>query len=123
MGNKNSLVLVAVVLVAMFAFKYMQKQMIPYISFAEAMSKGEYVQIIGMIDRAKGITVEKNGLRFTIVDSKGTIQIVYDGVKPQYIEDAEKVVVIGKFDRISKVFRADTILTKCPSKYEQRKIK
>ena len=122
MGNKNSIVLAAIALIAIFAFKYMQKQMVPYVSYSEAVSKGEYVQIIGKIDRVKGLTADKDGLRFTIVDRNSSISVMYKGESPKNIDIAEKIVAIGVYDKNTRMFIADTILTKCPSKYEKRTV-
>ncbi|HEY1405188.1 MAG TPA: cytochrome c maturation protein CcmE, partial [Spirochaetota bacterium] len=122
MESKNTVILVVVALAAMFAFKYMSRQMVPYVAFADAMKKGEYVQVIGSIDRAKGISTEKNGIRFTLVDPKGgTLSVIYEGEKPLNIEEAEKVVAIGNYDKESRHFKADKVLTKCPSKYENKR--
>ena len=115
MANKNSIILAAIALIAIFAFKYMQKQMVPYVSYAEAMSKGEYVQIIGKIDREKGVTAGKDGLRFILVDKNSSINVRYDGESPKNIDTAERIVAIGIYDNNARVFIADSILTKCPS--------
>lgn len=122
MGSKNSIVLAAIALIAIFAFKYMQKQMVPYVSYAEAMSKAEYVQIIGKIDRVKGITAGKDGLRFTLVDKNSSIDVKYDGESPKNIDSAERIVAIGIYDKNARMFIADSILTKCPSKYQNRAV-
>jgi len=100
----------------------MQKQMVPYVSYAEAVSKGEYVQIIGKIDRDKGIAAGKDGLLFTLVDKSSSIAVKYNGESPKNIDSAEKIVAIGIYDRNTRMFIADSILTKCPSKYEKRTI-
>jgi cytochrome c-type biogenesis protein CcmE len=121
MGNKNTLALAVIALGAIVAFKYMQKQMVPYVPFAEAMAKGEYVQIIGSIDRTRGVTVSKNGISFMLTDAKGAIEISYEGDKPLNFDEAEKVVALGTYDKATRQFRADKILTKCPSKYEKKK--
>ena len=121
MGNKNTLALAVIAIGAIVAFKYMQKQMIPYVPFAEAMAKGEYVQIIGSVDRSRGVIVGKNGITFMLTDAKGAIEVSYEGERPLNFDEAEKVVALGTYDRVTRQFRADKLLTKCPSKYEKKK--
>ena len=42
--------------------------------------------------------------------------VVFAGVKPGNFDEAEKVVVIGKYQE--GAFHANQILVKCPSKYD-----
>lgn len=44
--------------------------------------------------------------------------VVYNGVKPDLLAQSESVMVEGRL-LDSGVFQAGTILTKCPSKYEE----
>lgn len=58
-------------------------------------------------------------LKFYIQDKdspKGSIQVVYNGVKPDMFEAGRDVLVDGDFK--AGVFTAAKLLTQCPSKYE-----
>ena len=121
MNNKNTIALAIIAVGAIITLKYMQASIVPYVPFAQAKAKGEYVQIIGSIDREKGIIPESDGIRFVLTDKNGSIDVRYQGEKPLNLEDAEKVVAIGAFDKSTESFKADKILTKCPSKYEKKK--
>jgi len=57
-------------------------------------------------------------LRFTMIDAEGgeSLPVVYQGVVPDAFKVGNEVVVEGYLDS-SGIFRANTILTKCPSKY------
>ena len=44
--------------------------------------------------------------------------VVYKGVEPGNFDQAETVVVVGRY--ADGVFQASQILVKCPSKYEAR---
>ncbi len=69
--------------------------------------------VAGSIDRdVASLTVE-----FTVVEEGETLPVVFTGVTPDTFKDDADVVVEGELAR-SGVFQADTILMKCPSKYE-----
>ncbi|ABB14744.1 cytochrome c maturation protein CcmE [Carboxydothermus hydrogenoformans] len=62
-------------------------------------------------------------LKFIMIPIKGSektqLPVVYNDVKPDNLEHPEaQIVVEGKYD--GKVFQADTLLVKCPSKYEKK---
>jgi cytochrome c-type biogenesis protein CcmE len=44
------------------------------------------------------------------------MMVVYDGAKPANFEQADQVVVIGRYE--NGLFVADQLLVKCPSKYQ-----
>ena len=95
-----------------------KKSLTPYVSFKEAKSSGNVVQIIGEVDlqNAQYDTAFQK-LRFPLVDpERETLHIVYDKAKPANFEQATNVVVIGKYQ--DGEFVADQILVKCPSKYQ-----
>ena len=123
MNNKNTLLLAVIAIGAIAAFKFMAGQMVPYVPFAKAAASAEYVQVLGQIDRAKGIEHTAGAIRFTLLDNtaKASLRVEYAAEEPLQLEQAEKVVAIGQFDKDKGVFKADKILTKCPSKYEKKK--
>jgi cytochrome c-type biogenesis protein CcmE len=43
------------------------------------------------------------------------MKVIYNGAKPQDFEMSEQIVVTGRAE--NGVFKADKILMKCPSKY------
>ncbi len=61
---------------------------------------------------------ERRTLRFTIVDIEGeeSLPVVYQGVVPDSFKVGNEVVAEGHLNS-NGVFQANTILTKCPSKY------
>lgn len=65
---------------------------------------------------------DPNLLIFSAVDSLGTEKLVkYLKPKPQDLERSEKILIIGKSE--GQYFHAETIFSKCPSKYEDTPIK
>ncbi len=95
----------------------------PYIPFREASaSGGKYVQVIGKIDKSVPVKHEEGSFTFTLIDKQGTkMNFINYAVKPLNFEHAEQVVVLGKFNSEKKIFAADKLLVKCPSKYQKEK--
>ncbi|MEW6141748.1 MAG: cytochrome c maturation protein CcmE [Chloroflexota bacterium] len=56
-------------------------------------------------------------MKFTITDGPSSLPVVYKGAVPDTFKAGIDVVVEGRLEK-DGVFRASTILTKCPSKYE-----
>ncbi|HSV95977.1 MAG TPA: cytochrome c maturation protein CcmE [Spirochaetota bacterium] len=113
------LIVAACVTIAAFS---MSGMLTPYVSFADAMKSGEYVQIIGA--RPKSAPVEYSGgsFAFTLRDEDGaSLRVVHRGVKAQNFEHADKIVALGTYDAPSGIFVADRLLVKCPSKYTGEK--
>ncbi|UCB52217.1 MAG: cytochrome c maturation protein CcmE [Candidatus Zixiibacteriota bacterium] len=90
----------------------------PYVSFGEAQRTGAAVQVIGdVVFPEVEYDTETHQLQFPIVDEKGErMAVVYGGTKPANFEQAEEVVVIGRYE--NGAFTADQLLVKCPSKYQ-----
>lgn len=78
----------------------------------------ESVRVNGLV--APGSVEQENAgltLRFTVVEGGESLPVVYQGAVPDTFKDEAEVVVEGYLDS-SGIFQADSILTKCPSKYE-----
>ncbi|MFC5407930.1 cytochrome c maturation protein CcmE [Larkinella bovis] len=106
-----------------------------YVTFtqaAEMAQSGEKdgVHVVGKLtkDASGQITnmvyqpqIDPNRFEFTLVDNENhTQKVVYNAPKPQDFDRSEQVVVIGSMD--GDHFRADKILLKCPSKYQENKL-
>jgi cytochrome c-type biogenesis protein CcmE len=62
-------------------------------------------------------------LRFTVEDRDATkkdvqVDVLCDRTRPDTFQETYDVAVLGTFDHTAKVFHAEQIFTKCPSKYE-----
>lgn len=60
-------------------------------------------------------------LRFSIKDESNpdqVIQALYKGAKPDAFEPEIEALLEGTYDRDKNLFQAETLLVKCPSKYE-----
>ncbi len=115
------IILAVVVIIAALVFGAMSfiETNVEYTDFREAETATRKVQVKGtwVQDRETRFDAEKSSFTFYMVDDFGkTVQVVYDGAKPNNFEIADAIVVKGKFHDGS--FYAEDILTKCPSKYE-----
>ncbi len=107
-----------IIIFVIFGALSFRKTLTPYVSFEEARKSGVTVQVIGDIvfPEAK-YDINAHQLQFPIMDeNQDKMMVVYSGTKPSNFEQADRVVVIGKYE--NKVFVADQLLVKCPSKYQ-----
>ena len=109
------LIIVVFIIFGAMSFK---KTLTPYVSFEEAKRTGDNVQVIGQVAFSEvKYDLDAHQLRFPILDETGQKMIVtYGGTKPANFEQAEEVVVIGRYE--NGAFNADQLLVKCPSKYQ-----
>lgn len=107
-----------------------------YVSFKEATElsedgKDKKVHVVGKLKKDPagqivGMTyqphLDANHFEFVLVDQNNEErQVVYNQPKPQDFERSEQIVVIGSIQ--GETFKADKILMKCPSKYQENEIK
>ena len=117
-GKKIFIALLFILGSAALGLSAFQKSLTPYVSFREAKASAGSVQVSGDILRAQVSYDARNGmLRFPLKDHTGeTMNVVFHGGKPNNFDQAEQVVAIGRCE--NGTFMADSLLTKCPSKYE-----
>lgn len=123
--------LIAVVLVVCLAvgaagflvYRAWQGSAIYYFTVTEIKAQGS--SLYGKTVRVNGVVVPGSIVReegsflvtFTIAEGGETLSVTYNGVAPDTFKDDAEVVVEGRLSD-SGVFQADTLLAKCPSKYE-----
>ena len=93
-------------------------------NFAKVMQENKIVRATGSWMRDKSYKIDKDNTTFTfyMVDNHGNqMKVVYDGTIPNNFESAKSVVVTGQYQ--GGYFHAQSILTKCPSKYESQSAK
>jgi cytochrome c-type biogenesis protein CcmE len=88
------------------------------VSFAEAREAGSTVQVAGFPDhRQARFDPEQGVFLFSMKNEDGDLMSVsFTGIKPGNFDQAEKVVVIGRYE--DGTLQASQILVKCPSKYD-----
>ncbi len=61
-------------------------------------------------------------LKFKVIDEEGPenifVNIYYKGVKPDSFKEEVQVILEGKYNVAGNLFKATTLLVKCPSRYE-----
>lgn len=107
-----------IVAFAIFGALSFRRTLTPYVSFEEAQESGATVQVIGEVALSQvRYDTDSHLLSFPLQDEKGNRMLVqYSGTKPGNFEQADQVVVIGRYE--NGIFSADQLLVKCPSKYQ-----
>ena len=82
-----------------------------------SLAYGENLRVNGQVVPGS-IETESGGLilRFAITETGESLPVVYQGVVPDTFKVGSGVVVEGNLDS-SGIFHANTMMTKCPSKY------
>lgn len=117
------LVLIAVAVVAIIGFS---SDYTAYENFTKTNeNEGKVYNVVGVLAENQEFEYDPlkdpNYFGFWMVDNEGVTQkVVYGAPKPQDFERSEQIVVTGK--SMDKVFYADKILMKCPSKYVEDEI-
>lgn len=96
---------------------------IPVLGVAQASTgyDGKDVRLEGRVTKATGDAADPQGLRFTIRDfeKNSTIDVVYKGSVPDAFRVGREVVIDGKLSGTTLQATPDTLVTKCPSKYQE----
>jgi cytochrome c-type biogenesis protein CcmE len=86
------------------------------------LSADQAVRIGGLVvDGSIDYNQRDLALRFSIQDEdnpKAVIQALYNGAKPDTFDPEIEVLLEGTYARDKNLFLAETLLVKCPSKYE-----
>jgi len=117
--------LVIVAALAGFALSSFQSNMVFYYTVPEFMAQraqlaGQVIRINGPLDQASVHYDQKTlTLQFDLKDGSTVVPVVYHGVVPDTMTTGESVVAEGQVDGHG-IFQANSILVKCPSKYEKQ---
>lgn len=128
MKKGSKFIIAGVIVVAVIAYLTIsgfQQSSVYYLEVSELKADpGSYtskgVRISG--DIKDGTTVKdlpKKYLEFIMMDEEGSeMKVVYRGLIPDAYEEGNQVIVEGKYTADTNTFAANTLLVKCPSKYE-----
>ncbi len=123
MQKKAYIIAAVIIALAMFmAMRSFKSTLTAYVSVNEAKTSKTAVQVAGIVVKGSAkYDLENNNLIFTLREDGGDeMPVEYNGPSPGNLNDATKVVAIGKYEPDRQVFRAVELLVKCPTKYEQR---
>ena len=126
MKNKGAVVGLVIIIGALgFSAVAFKNNLVNAVPFKEAEKATDSdVQIMGApVQGTMSYDRSVHALRFALRDSSGqTLPVVYKGPKPEDLDSAmSKAIAInatGTYDPKQGVFVAETLLVKCPSKYQ-----
>jgi cytochrome c-type biogenesis protein CcmE len=131
--KKSHIIIIIVIAVAVGILISTAEDASSYVTFNEAYTlasngSNKDIHVVGELKKnstGQVIGIEEGADRvsfsFVMVDDKGKEQkVYYNQPMPQDFMKSEKVVVIGGYD--GEDFRANKILLKCPSKYQEKKV-
>jgi cytochrome c-type biogenesis protein CcmE len=95
----------------------------PLVQPSELPKEHGAVSLAGVVVAPRGDAHSGPGLRFALRDFTGktTVPVVYHGSVPDLFRAGRRVVVDGTLAHGVFVARKDTLVTKCPSKYQPGK--
>jgi cytochrome c-type biogenesis protein CcmE len=108
-----------------FMYQAMQSSWSYYYSVDDFSSAGAAVKesSFRLAGRVKPGSIERDleklTLRFTLAGAKAELPVQYKGVTPDNFMEDREVVVEGRLAP-SGVFQADTLMTRCESKYQAK---
>lgn len=120
----GAIILAVIVFVMLSSF---QSNTVYYFTLPELQAQrvqvtGQMIRVNGPLDKSSIQIDQKNlVLNFNMKEGELVLPVVYRGVIPDTLGSGESVVAEGKLDG-NGVFQADTILVKCPSKYESEQV-
>jgi cytochrome c-type biogenesis protein CcmE len=92
----------------------------PLVQPSELAKEHGTVSLAGIVVAPRGDPHSARGLRFALRDFTGKteVPVVYHGSVPDLFKAGRRVVVDGTLSHGTFVARKDTLVTKCPSKYQ-----
>jgi cytochrome c-type biogenesis protein CcmE len=113
---------IVILAIAYLGYMGFQSSATYYYTVSELIEQGssvydENVRVNGTVSPGS-VEQEAGGrnLKFAIAEGTENLSVVYRGIVPDSFKVASEVVIEGYLDS-SGIFQANTILTKCPSRY------
>jgi len=112
---------IIVVFLGLMMYLFTQSNIEYVDDFNKVMSTEKIVKATGSWVKEKNYQIDNQNKTFAFImtDVNGNqMKVIYEGTIPNNFESATSVVVTGKYQ--NGYFHAKDILTKCPSKYEEK---
>lgn len=101
----------------------------PTLSVAQALARGEddlqRVRLFGkVLPRDIALRDDNLGVAFVVADETDpavSMPVDFRGAVPDTFKEGAEVILKGDWDKGAGVFRASQLVTKCPSKYEEKR--
>lgn len=134
MAKKNNTAIYAVALVLFLGglgyliFSGLTEDSVYFLNVSEALAEDttqiKQARLFGKVSPKNLVVAEgKLGASFDLIDkmeSGKSLRVEYKGALPDTFKDDVEVIVEGSFSPDGSVFQARTLVTKCPSKYEEQ---
>jgi len=112
---------IIVVFLGLMMYLFTQSNIEYVDDFNKVMSTEKIVKATGSWVKEKNYQIDNQNKTFSFImtDVNGNqMKVIFEGTIPNNFESATSVVVTGKYE--NGYFHAKDILTKCPSKYEEK---
>ncbi|MFA6980368.1 MAG: cytochrome c maturation protein CcmE [Ignavibacteriaceae bacterium] len=112
---------IAVVFLGMMIFLFTKSNIQYESDFVKVMSSDRTIKATGSWVKEKSYEVNKSERTFAFFMKDATgreMKVIYAGTIPNNFESAQSIVVTGQYKNGN--FHAKDILTKCPSKYQDK---
>ncbi len=112
---------IAVVFLGMMIFLFTKSNIQYESDFVKVMSSDRTIKATGSWVKEKSYEVNKSERTFAFYMKDATgreMKVIYSGTIPNNFESAQSIVVTGQYKNGN--FHAKDILTKCPSKYQDK---
>jgi cytochrome c-type biogenesis protein CcmE len=122
-NTKTRIILtIGAVLCAALTVLLLKQYISPYVTFSKARQSAYQVQIIGKPSKERKSWSDNQGCTYISLkdyyNSSDTLTVVYCKAVPENIDHSENIVSVGRYDEKRRLFIAQKLLYKCPSKYE-----
>jgi len=134
MAKKNNTAIYAVALALFLGglgyliFSGLTEDSVYFLNVSEALAEDttqiKQARLFGKVSPRNLVIDEgKLGASFDLIDkmeSSKSLRVEFKGALPDTFKDDVEVIVEGSFTPDGRVFKARTLVTKCPSKYEEQ---
>lgn len=107
-------------------FSGIQATGVPYMKIGELVQKSpsetQYVKVTGEVaEDSLEYDPHQPEIDFQAKGPSGKdVRIIYEGIKPNAMREGGHVIVQGKWNPDRRMVRANTLLAKCPSRYQSQ---
>lgn len=131
-GNNKAIYAVALVLflggLGYLIFSGLTEDSVYFLNVSEALAEDRtqirQARLFGKVSPENLVVDEgKLGARFDLIDKMEpgkSLRVQYKGALPDTFKEDVEVIVEGSFSQDGETFVARTLVTKCPSKYEEQ---
>ncbi|MGE4291828.1 MAG: cytochrome c maturation protein CcmE [Desulfovibrio sp.] len=92
---------------------------------AKAVDELQRVRLFGkVLPQEIALRDDNLGVAFIVADETNpsvSLRVEYRGAVPDTFKEGAEVILRGDWDQDAEIFRATQLITKCPSKYEEKR--